>query len=56
MSRSTFRRNGSSRGSSWLLILLAIGLLVADNLPAEATATMATIEAGDLASLPLMYD
>jgi hypothetical protein len=52
MSRSTIRRNGSS----WLLILLAIGLLVADNLPAEATASLETVATEDLASLPLMYE
>jgi hypothetical protein len=52
MSRSIIRRNGST----WLLILLAIGLLVADNLPAEATASLASVEAEDLASLPLMYE
>ncbi|WP_303979826.1 hypothetical protein [Dongia mobilis] len=52
MSRSTIRRNGSS----WLLIVLAIGLLVAENLPGEATAALATVAADDLASLPVMYE
>ncbi len=49
---SKSRRNGTS----WLFIVIALGLLLADNLPSAATAALSTVPTDDLASLPVMYE
>jgi len=45
----------------WVLIALLLGLLVAENLPHDATASLGTQSVAsfgnaDLADLPIMYD